>query len=646
MTRIDALLVAASAALAACAPPTEADLALRTSALTLETRPNFVSVTQGDRCLAMVPAATGDGGFVAQVQSCNGSGGQAWRLQPSGLLESQLGPCLDVPGRSWTAGAQLVGAACDPFAAAWTLTGSGQIFGTGGLCVTSASSKATGDFCSHPSAQRWGVRALPSPSPATAFGFGSLRALSNYARLQVPLLRIYVNYLGTPLGHPVSYYEGMIFGPSPPGRNGLTLNGYLAAVSSGLFQLGQSTPPIGPVSVGWTNTGCDTSAVLQNDVAQALAGSGIDVGAYDIDQNGQVTPDELAIMVIGNCGLWRNAGASRGLACFRPAGSSADLCNERVIEIEDLFDFSTFTHETLHNLRAVDIYNLSATVNGFSVMGGTILPNVTDGIDTLWPDAWHRMAFGWDEPRVVTFLPWLPAHGSAVTGGDSNTQTVLLGTPSSYVLLEDRSAFDFDASLAANGTSIWQVGQNPDLSLASLVHLGPLFRDWFELPLNGQTLALRPTFNRATNLGGVEWGWIPRAAAFVSQSVPATVAPGATAAVEVKLTNAGSVDWDPVAGIKLGSQSPQDNTLWGTSRVLLPADVPAGGTATFDFTITAPSTVGSYAFQWRMVKEGVEWFGPSTLLTTINVSTPGGAPPPATGPDPKVCAAKPWLCGP
>src|SRR5205085_3902059 len=41
--------------------------------------------------------------------------------------------------------------------------------------------------------------------------------------------------------------------------------------------------------------------------------------------------------------------------------------------------------------------------------------------------------------------------------------------------------------------------------------------------------------------------------------------------------------------------------------------------ATFTFTITAPVTPGAYAFQWRMVQDGVEWFGQYSPLTYINV---------------------------
>ena len=98
-------------------------------------------------------------------------------------------------------------------------------------------------------------------------------------------------------------------------------------------------------------------------------------------------------------------------------------------------------------------------------------------------------------------------------------------------------------------------------------------------------------------------------AQFVSQSVPANL--GIGNAVSVTMRNTGGRAWSPSLGHRLGSQSPQDNALWGTNREQLAGDVPPGQEATFNFTLT--SVPSSHAtFQWRMVQEGVEWFGDFT----------------------------------
>ena len=45
----------------------------------------------------------------------------------------------------------------------------------------------------------------------------------------------------------------------------------------------------------------------------------------------------------------------------------------------------------------------------------------------------------------------------------------------------------------------------------------------------------------------------------------------------------------------------------------------AGSTRTFSFNVTAPVSPGSYAFQWRMVQDTVEWFGEYTPMVDISV---------------------------
>jgi hypothetical protein len=110
-------------------------------------------------------------------------------------------------------------------------------------------------------------------------------------------------------------------------------------------------------------------------------------------------------------------------------------------------------------------------------------------------------------------------------------------------------------------------------------------------------------------------------AAFVSQSVPATMIAGETYAVTVSMLNEGTNTWTPGQLYRLGSQNPQDNGTWGLGRVnLLAGDsVSQGATTTFSFVVTAPSSPGSYNFQWQMVQDGVEWFGAKTPNIAVQV---------------------------
>jgi Bacterial Ig domain/Ig-like domain from next to BRCA1 gene len=112
-------------------------------------------------------------------------------------------------------------------------------------------------------------------------------------------------------------------------------------------------------------------------------------------------------------------------------------------------------------------------------------------------------------------------------------------------------------------------------------------------------------------------------ATFVSQSVPALVSVGQSFPVSLTFTNSGNTTWTAASNYRLGSQNAADNTTWGTNRIALPANVAPGGSVTFSTNVTAPATGGSYNFQWRMVQDGVAWFG----ATSTNVVVVDNAPP-------------------
>nr|MDQ3806303.1 PKD domain-containing protein [Acidobacteriota bacterium] len=120
-------------------------------------------------------------------------------------------------------------------------------------------------------------------------------------------------------------------------------------------------------------------------------------------------------------------------------------------------------------------------------------------------------------------------------------------------------------------------------------------------------------------------------ATFVSQSVPTAMNAGQQYSVSVTMNNSGTKTWTAADQHRLGSQNPQDNGTWGTGRVDMPASVSPGQNVTFNFTVTAPSSPGTYNFQWRMVQDGVEWFGGYTENVAVTVTQPaaGGCSGPA-----------------
>lgn len=107
-------------------------------------------------------------------------------------------------------------------------------------------------------------------------------------------------------------------------------------------------------------------------------------------------------------------------------------------------------------------------------------------------------------------------------------------------------------------------------------------------------------------------------------SAPDSVVAGsqftATVAVSNTASPAGGMVWrsgrvNSVNPIRLGSfnhnNNTTDNFTWGTNRVEATSDyIYPGQHGNYTATFTAPSTPGTYPFDWKMVAEGVQWFGP------------------------------------
>jgi hypothetical protein len=119
-------------------------------------------------------------------------------------------------------------------------------------------------------------------------------------------------------------------------------------------------------------------------------------------------------------------------------------------------------------------------------------------------------------------------------------------------------------------------------------------------------------------------------AAFVSQSVPSSLATGQRVTVTITMRNSGTTTWIP-GSYFLMTQNPAANTTWGLSAVGLSSSVAPGSNATFTFTITAPATAGTYNFQWQMLQYNVAYFGATTTNVAISV-TGSVTPPPPTPP--------------
>lgn len=118
-------------------------------------------------------------------------------------------------------------------------------------------------------------------------------------------------------------------------------------------------------------------------------------------------------------------------------------------------------------------------------------------------------------------------------------------------------------------------------------------REWFGPPTPQRTIA------RAVNN-----------AVFVGQNVPAAVPRGSVGIATVTMRNAGTTTWSAATAHRLGAMGFDS----GVPRHELPGPVAPGQDVTFSFPVSPPGAPS--AVQWRMVQEGVEWFGaPSTAVT-------------------------------
>lgn len=122
----------------------------------------------------------------------------------------------------------------------------------------------------------------------------------------------------------------------------------------------------------------------------------------------------------------------------------------------------------------------------------------------------------------------------------------------------------------------------------------------------------------------------PYDARFVSWSIPSSMNPGSTDTIAMTFANTGTLDWQMGSYhsgllIRLGSRIPWDDSTWGVHRAdLAPGEtISPGASKTFVFPVTAPSTTGTYYIQWRLVREGIEWFGDESPVKIVNVALNG-----------------------
>jgi 4-amino-4-deoxy-L-arabinose transferase-like glycosyltransferase len=103
-------------------------------------------------------------------------------------------------------------------------------------------------------------------------------------------------------------------------------------------------------------------------------------------------------------------------------------------------------------------------------------------------------------------------------------------------------------------------------------------------------------------------------AAIVQGEFPSEMKAGSSAEAWIRVRNTGREEWSTSGGIFLGAAT--DSNPLGPRRIPLPdgSVVRSGDTRSIRITYTAPNRPGYYATEWRLVKEGVAWFGDSRAV--------------------------------
>jgi hypothetical protein len=119
---------------------------------------------------------------------------------------------------------------------------------------------------------------------------------------------------------------------------------------------------------------------------------------------------------------------------------------------------------------------------------------------------------------------------------------------------------------------------------------------------------------------------------FVSQTVPTTLNPGQSFNSNIKFLNTGTQTWSGVA-FYLASQNPSLNQTWGGNGVSLSSFVVSPGQQLdVTFSAVAPTTPGTYNFQWQTYQNGgVGFFGQMSANVVVQVGS--SPPPPPNRPD-------------
>ncbi len=312
------------------------------------------------------------------------------------------------------------------------------------------------------------------------FGHEKMKVNGSLAVGARPTLVILLDLAGTGVfAHSNAYYDNLVFNPFNTNSAGQlrSVNGFMLVNSHARFSLARAGAGlIGPLAL----PAGELTQALTNDVMKAgftikaAVVAGFNFAQFDDNADGQITADELLVLIFENnsqldngAARWASPSGTNGVT-FTPAGSpvsfglSVGLMTQRV-------SFATLCHEFTHVLGTEDLYGglNKQTVcynNIYTLMSCTITG--ADDMFSYGLDAWHKLQLGWVDPRIRTLATGGVQTIAAAQFLNSTDAPIILYDPargtSEFFLLEYRtstssSGAGYEDDLPSNGLGIWHV---------------------------------------------------------------------------------------------------------------------------------------------------------------------------------------------